>query len=156
MHSGCKYKDFVLVTRSYGLWYLLVMDNLKCAVCSSHAKKPKLCPSCKKLICEECLDRSFVSNPECPHCKVVTTIEAFLSLPWLDELITSIPKTDFCKKHSIKRISLYCTCGDLLCPDCWDEHMHKGTRKKAKHSLHLIETEHKRCWDEIGKMKIEK
>ena len=93
---------------------LSIQHQVKCIPCS-HCEQPSTgrCVTCELFMCEKCLK----PHNEYPGFKdhVVLTMEE-LSKP---ENQSKIKGKSYCKKHSSKKLKLYCeTCEELICTYC--------------------------------------
>ena len=91
-----------------------IQDQHKCIPCS-HCQQPSVgrCVSCELFMCEKCLKPHNDYPGFSDH--VVLTIEE-LSKP---ENQWKIKGKSYCKKHSSKKLKLYCeTCEELICTYC--------------------------------------
>ena len=93
---------------------LSIQDQDKCIPCS-HCQQPSVgrCVTCELFMCEKC----FKPHNEYPGFQdhVVLTMEE-LSKP---ENQSKIKGKSYCKKHSDKKLKLYCeTCEELICTYC--------------------------------------
>lgn len=54
------------------------LSMLQCYICFQNVRKPKMCPACSKLACQNCL-RTWIeeSKPECPHCRKPMLLGSF-------------------------------------------------------------------------------
>ena len=63
-------------------------DNLKCYICLSTVKNPKMCQFCKKLSCSECIKKWLLFHNCCGFCKKKATNNDMISVPFLNDMTT--------------------------------------------------------------------
>ena len=63
-----------------------IRDSLKCYICLGKVTKPKMCNYCKRICCEECINRWLQNHSFCGICKRHISPNEMITLPFLDDL----------------------------------------------------------------------
>ena len=63
-----------------------IREILKCNICSSKAKKPKMCKYCKKIYCEICINNWLETNLYCQMCKKQIGPQDIIDVPILEDM----------------------------------------------------------------------
>ena len=63
-----------------------VKDHLRCYICLNNVKKPRMCKSCKKLACEQCLKNWLLTKNKCGFCRKIMKFSDTIYIPILDDL----------------------------------------------------------------------
>lgn len=103
------------------------LSFLQCYICFQNVKKPRMCPSCSKLACQNCL-RTWIeeSKPECPHCRKPLLLGSFADCERfvndIKHLLSSMDSNERlkekCVEHRIE-MSYFCEeCSEAICSDC--------------------------------------
>lgn len=111
------------------------LSFLQCYICFQNVKKPRMCPSCSKLACHNCL-RTWIeeSKSECPHCRKPLLLGNFADCERfvndIKHLLSNIDSNEKlkekCPEHRIE-MQYYCEdCKDPMCSDCGMFGKHRG------------------------------
>ena len=63
-----------------------VKDHFRCYICYNQIKRPRMCNSCKKLACEECLKGWLATKDKCAFCRNKMKFDDTISIPILDDM----------------------------------------------------------------------
>ena len=63
-----------------------IKDHLKCYICLCNITKPKMCLYCKRICCEECINRWLQQHSFCGICKHHLTNDDLIEIPFLDAM----------------------------------------------------------------------
>ena len=82
-----------------------IRDRLKCYICLSKVKKPKMCKFCSRLSCSNCINSWLSTHNYCGICKKKVTSEDMVLVPFVDDMSTYfINNIDSHPKHQIEKI----------------------------------------------------
>jgi hypothetical protein len=65
-----------------------IRDKLKCYICLSKVKKPKMCKFCKRLCCSDCINSWLSGHDYCGICKTKVTLDDLILVPFVDDMST--------------------------------------------------------------------
>ena len=65
-----------------------IRDHLKCYICLSKVKKPKMCKFCKRLCCSDCINSWLTGHDYCGICKRKVTLDDLILVPFVDDMST--------------------------------------------------------------------
>lgn len=65
-----------------------IRDHLKCYICLTKVRKPKMCKYCKKICCQSCIDKWLTNHSYCGLCKQNVTQQDMIPIPFLDDMST--------------------------------------------------------------------
>ena len=65
-----------------------ILDYLKCYICLSRIKKPRMCRYCKRMSCESCITKWLENHSICGICKNKVSILDMYELPFLEDMPT--------------------------------------------------------------------
>ena len=83
-----------------------IRDRLKCYICLSKVKKPKMCKFCSRLSCSNCINAWLSSHNYCGICKKSVTSDDMVSVPFVDDMSTYfINNIDNHPKHQIEKVN---------------------------------------------------
>jgi len=63
-----------------------IRDVLKCYICLTKVRKPRMCQNCKRICCEACIIKWLEYNTTCGICKHHITLNDMITLPFLDDM----------------------------------------------------------------------
>ena len=63
-----------------------IRDVLKCYICLTKVRKPRMCQNCKKICCEACITKWLENHSSCGICKHHVTLNDMIALPFLDDM----------------------------------------------------------------------
>ena len=63
-----------------------IKDHLKCYICLCQLTRPKMCIHCKRMCCEECINRWLQQHSFCGICKHQLGNNDLISIPFLDNM----------------------------------------------------------------------
>ena len=82
-----------------------IRDKLKCYICLSKVKKPKMCKFCKRLCCSDCINSWLSGHDYCGICKSKVTLEDLILVPFIDDMSTYfINNIENHPKHQLGKI----------------------------------------------------
>ena len=81
-----------------------IRDRLKCYICLSKVRKPKMCRFCNRLSCSTCINSWLSTHNYCGICKKKVTSEDMVLVPFVDDMSTYfINNIDNHPKHQIEK-----------------------------------------------------
>ena len=82
-----------------------IRDHLKCYICLSKVKKPKMCKFCKRLCCSDCINSWLTGHDYCGICKRKVTLDDLILVPFVDDMSTYfINNIENHPKHQLGKI----------------------------------------------------
>ena len=131
-----------------------IKDTVKCYICFDKITKPKMCPHCHRIACEQCLKNWFINlkKTKCGFCRENTDIQHMISVPFMDAIVNFVDKyfnknndisnkngdgelLEYCPEHPNEMLYYYCLdCGKAYCKTCF---VFFG-EEKDKHVRHSI------------------
>jgi len=138
-----------------------IRNYLKCNICYSKAKKPKMCKLCKKIFCDDCINKWLEIHLYCPMCKNHISHQDVIDIPILEDMtnffinnidnksksknrvnnnksennkINEEDNFGICLSHNKKKEYCCIHCSEFFCSQCL---IFFGENAK-KHSNHLI------------------
>ena len=82
-----------------------IRDKLKCYICLSKVKKPKMCKFCKRLCCSDCINSWLSGHDYCGICKTKVTLDDLILVPFVDDMSTYfINNIENHPKHQLGKI----------------------------------------------------
>ena len=81
-----------------------IKDHLKCYICLSKVTKPKMCPYCKRICCEDCINQWLEENSFCGICKHNLSSFDLIEIPFLDEMSAFFIK-DIDNQEKVKKMA---------------------------------------------------
>ena len=99
-----------------------IQEHIKCGICLDTVTRPLMCPECSKMFCTSCMERSFLVDHRCPHCRfTIRSLKKFVKCNWVDQLssdLNSLENISLCPTHN-EPLSLFChTCKNVICSHC--------------------------------------
>jgi len=127
-----------------------VSDVFKCFICINTVEDARLCPSCSKLCCYQCIRRWLTEEKEnCPCCRTPLKLDDLINCRWAGRVTKQIDKMqnfldsnqsssslniteakDQCASHKVE-LNVYC----LTCQECICYHCAIWSTEHKKHSL---------------------
>lgn len=121
-----------------------ITQAFKCVICLGNVRDARMCPSCSKMCCFECVDRwlQLQQTSQCPHCRHIISVESLVNCRWADEIVDQLDELvntsmasgedgDQCPEHK-KTFTVYCgSCDICICYPCaiWGSHIGHATRE---------------------------
>ena len=121
-----------------------IKDTVKCYICLDKITKPKMCPHCHRIACENCLKNWFITlkKEKCGFCREKTDFNSMISVPFMDVVVDFVDKffnkndkkiiednnnnfldkdyIEFCPEHKNEILYYYCLdCGKAYCKTCF-------------------------------------
>ena len=63
-----------------------IKDHLKCYICLCQVTKPKMCMYCKRICCEQCINKWLENHSFCGICKHQLSVNDMIDIPFLDNI----------------------------------------------------------------------
>ena len=145
-----------------------IRNKLKCFICFGKAANAMMCPYCKKIACEQCLNKVLDKVNVCPNCKSILPKKEIVKLRMIDNFrnffINNMEQPDEndnevedeemkelkeqkCKEHPYKNLEYFCmNCNEYLCSESL---LIFNKESWNKHNNHIILN-----FDDIEKYKL--
>jgi hypothetical protein len=64
-----------------------IQELLKCFICFERVREPRMCPTCSKICCLQCISRWLTERKsQCPHCRSALHIQSLVNCRFMDDV----------------------------------------------------------------------